>query len=143
MKGGSRFRVKDEPDGDMTVEVEFAKPGTMRMDTIDAAGVSFYRSLSIGSDGKVSPFPAWNRISPEHEVVAASCAKTEKGTSVRFTLSSFAWDGVEARRPGWIQFTIDGSPAWPETHRKHVERSRLNLGTLYGDNFGRILRRVR
>ena len=138
LKNGARFRVKDESNGDLTVEVNFKRNGTIRMNTIDAAGVSWYKGVSIGSDGKVEPIDWRNCISPNHEVVASVVRKEGDGLHVKFTLSSLAWGGCEDRRPGWIQFMDGNSPLWPD--RKRNGESRLNLGLLYANLFGRILR---
>ena len=141
MRDGSRFRVRDEKNGDMSVEVFLKNGRALRMDTIDAAGVSWYRSVVVEPDGKVAPAPSWNRVSPEHEIVSSSAEKTEGGVAVKFTLSSSAWGGTAARRPGWIQFAAGSSPVWPATPLPPGRESRrLNIGTLYADRFGRILR---
>ena len=111
----------------------------MQVNTIDPAGVSWYRSLAITADGKVVPVPQYNSVSPTHEVVSASAKKGDGGTVVTFTLSADGWGGTAARRPGWVQFVKGGSPVWPDLP-PHKERYRLNLGTLYADRFGRIKR---
>ena len=139
MKDGSRFRICDEMNGDITVDVFLKGGAAMQVNTIDAAGVSWYRSLAIAADGKVKPVPQWNSVSPTHEVVSSSAKKGDDGTVVTFTLSADAWGGTAARRPGWVQFEKGGSPVWPVLP-PHKERYRLNLGTLYADRFGRIKR---
>ena len=138
MKNGSRFRVKDETNGDLTVEVQFKKSGSVRMNTIDAAGVSWYKGVTVSSAGKVAPVDWRNRISPDHEVVASTVRKGDDGIVVTFTLSALAWGGSDARRPGWIQFTDGYSPLWPDL--KRTKDYRLNLGSLYANLFGRIVR---
>ena len=140
MKDGSQFRASARANGDIAFEV-FLKGGrTLRMDTIDAAGVSMYRSLVIEPGGNVHPAAAWNRVSPVHEVVCHSARKVEGGVVVSFTLSALGWGGTNARRPGWIQFASGPSSAWPAVPLAHGRAaSRLNLGLLYADQFGRIL----
>ena len=140
MPGGSRFRLKDEPNGDMTFEVLLRNRCPVRMNTIDAAGVSWYRSLLIEPNGTVKPVLARNRISPEHEVAVSSVESTFDGPVVKFTISSRAWGGSGERRPGWIQFEEKSRRPWPDVANRHIEPWRLNLGTLYADCFGRILR---
>ena len=139
MKDGSRFLVSDEPDGGMTVSVFLRKGVALRMNTIDAAGVSWYRSLSIGADGKIAPSVLWNSVTPMHEVVSSKAEKGEGGVTVTFTLSPCAWGGTAARRPGWVQFVKGSTPVWPDLPA-HKEPYRLNLGALYADRFGRIVR---
>lgn len=141
MADGSRFRLKDEANGDLTVELLFAKNCAINMNTIDAAGVSFYRSLVVKPDGTVKPPVPWNRVSPDHEVVSSTSVKTKEGMLVRFTISSFGWGGLNSRRPGWIRFASNGNPIWPDIPNKHATiPERLNLETLYADSFGRISR---
>ena len=137
-KGGRSFRLTDEPNGDFTVEVRFPKGGSVRMDTIDAAGVSWYKGVTISSNGKVVPIDWHNRISPDHEVVTSTVRKEGDGIHVTFTLSALAWGGRDDRRPGWIQFTDGNSPLWPDL--KPTGEGRLNLGSLRANLFGRILR---
>ena len=110
----------------------------MRMDTIDAAGVSWYKGVTISSNGKVVPIDWHNRISPDHEVVTSTVRKEGDGNHVTFTLSALAWGGRDDRRPGWIQFTDGNSPLWPDL--KPTGEGRLNLGSLRANLFGRILR---
>ena len=137
-KGGRSFRLTDEPNGDFTVEVRFPKGGSVRMDTIDAAGVSWYKGVTVASTGKVTPIDWRNRVSPDHEVIASSVRKEGGATVVKFTLSALAWGGNEARRPGWVQFSDGSSPLWPDL--KRTKEYRLNLGGLYANLFGRIVR---
>ena len=137
-KGGRSFRLTDEPNGDFTVEVRFPKGGSVRMDTIDAAGVSWYKGVTVASAGKVTPIDWRNRVSPDHEVIASSVRKEGGATVVKFTLSALAWGGNDARRPGWVQFSDGSSPLWPDL--KRTKEYRLNLGGLYANLFGRIVR---
>ena len=140
MNDGTKFRLQDAPGGDMIVEVCFAKPGGVKMSTIDAAGVSWYRTVTVDLNGNVSPLTSLNRVSPEHEVTAVSTRKTADGTIVKFTLSAFSWGGTPARRPGWIKFMRERDTLWPESSNKHIDWHRLNIGPLYAHDFGRILR---
>jgi hypothetical protein len=138
-KGGRSFRLTDEPNGDFTVEVRFAKGGSVRMDTLDAAGVSWYRGVDVSAGGKVTPAPWRNRVSPDHEVIASSVRKEGGATVVKFTLSALAWGGDGAKRPGWVQFSDGSAQAWPGLQR--TKEYRLNLGGLYANLFGRIVRK--
>jgi hypothetical protein len=140
MNDGTKFRVQDTSGGDMIVEVCFAKPGVVKMSTIDAAGVSWYRTVTVSSTGKVSPLTSMNRISPEHEIENVSVQKTEDGIKVKFALSAFSWGGTPARRPGWIKFMRDFDTLWPESSNRQIDKQRLNIGPLYANDFGRILR---
>ena len=138
MKDGSRFRLRDEANGDMTVDVFLRKGRTLRMNTIDAAGVSWYRSVVVGADGSAKPFEWRYRISPDHEITDVSARKEDGGTVVSFTLSAYSWGGRDDRRPGWIQFMDGSRELWPDARR--TKEGRLNLGPIYANLFGRILR---
>ena len=140
MDDGLRFRISDEANGDMTVAVSFGRNGgAVNMFTIDAAGVSWYKGVTVNSDGRVAPFNWYNRVSPDHEVVASSVVRGENGSVVKFSLSAFAWGGTDARRPGWVQFSRGGNMLWPAA--KQDREYRLNLGSLYANQFGRIVRK--
>ena len=115
------------------------KGAELRLNTIDAAGVSWYRSLTVSATGKVAPVPFWNSVSPGHEVVSSAAEKSEGGVTVTFTLSPCAWGGTASRRPSWVQFVKGSTPVWPSLP-SHKEAYRLNLGALYADRFGRVLR---
>jgi hypothetical protein len=137
-KDGSRLRVCDEENGDMKVEV-FLKGGkTLRLNTIDAAGVSMYRSLLIASSGSVKPVIPYNGVTPQHEVVPSSVKKTEGGVIVTFRILSYSWGDLTSRRPGWIQLMQGGEPLWPD--KELPKESRLNLWPYYAETFGRIVR---
>ena len=138
MKNGTRFRLWDEANGDMTVEVFFAKGGELRMNTIDAAGVSWYRSVMVDSSGRVVPAERRNCIAPDHEIIGVTVRKEDGGAVVKFTLSAFAWGGRDDRRPGWIQFMQNNAELWPDL--KRTKEGRLNLGPLYANLFGKIVR---
>lgn len=141
MADGLRFRLWDEANGDMTVEVRFGQDErAVNMFTIDVAGVSWYKGVVVNANGKVVPFNWYNRISPDHEVVESSVVRDEGGTTVKFTLSAFAWGDSVARRPGWVQFSRDAGAIrlWPASNEDR--KYRLNLGCLNANQFGRIVR---
>lgn len=141
MADGFRFRLSDEDNGDLTVEVRFGHGGgSVNMFTIDVAGVSWYKGVVVNANGKIVPFNWYNRISPDHEVVGSSVVRDGSGITVKFTLSAFAWGDSVARRPGWVQFSrgAGASKLWPAANE--VRESRLNLGSLYANQFGRIVR---
>ena len=142
LPGGSRFRVKDEPNGDMSVDIHLKGKNPILMNTLDAAGVTWYRTLSIQPDGTVraSGIGSRNRVSPSHEVVARSVKSAAEGVIVKFTISSLSWGGSDERRPGWIQFEGKDNSVWPNVDKPHIAPRRLNIGRMYGDSFARILR---
>lgn len=144
MKNGLRFRMTDEENGDMTVELAFGKwMGAVSMFTIDSAGASWYKGVAIWPDGWVAPVDWRNRVSPDHEVVSSSVRKDANGSAtVTFTLSASAWGATDAMRPAWVGFfgsaAAYGEPLWPGL--KTDKEPRLNLGALYANLFGRIVR---
>lgn len=139
MPGGSRFRLKRGPNGDMSVELHLKTRRSVRMNTIDAAGVMWYRSVFVHPDGTVDTMGGKKRIAPNHEIASSSLEEVADGVIVKFVISSSSWGGSDERRPGWIQFEAQGFPAWPVVNREHMVTRRLNIGKMYGDSFARIL----
>jgi hypothetical protein len=137
-KDGSKFRVWDEENGDMTVEVFLKNGGEMRVNTLDAAAVSWYRTLIISPDGSVAPEYSRNRVSPSHEVVESSVVKSKDGMTVKFRISALAWGGSDERRPGWIQLIRNHSSLWPDFPR--CKEVRLNIFPRHAEYMGRIIR---
>lgn len=137
-KDGSKFRVRDEDNGDMTVEVFVKNGGVMKVNTLDVAAVSWYRTLIIDGDGNVAPERAGNRVSPAHEVAESSAVKSKDGVTVKFRLSALAWGGSDERRPGWIQLMRDYSSLWPDFPR--YKEVRLNIFPRHAEYMGRIVR---
>ena len=131
---GFRFRVADEEDGDMRIEIATAAD-SVTFHTLDAAGVLWQRGVVVNADGEaISPI-AWNAVTPGHEV-RAQVAKKDGERIYTVFLSAFGWNRDSRLRPAWIYFTIGGRN-WPDGPRAD---HRLNLGTIQGDRFGRILR---
>ena len=136
---GVRFRVRGEESGDLTVELEEAHPKEIRLVTLDAAGVSWYKSVVVGEDGTVAPFRPGNAVPlEEHRVVRQSAERTDNGLKVRFTLSAAAWQGRAERRPGWLQLLDGFKPLWPESAGADIENARLNIFPLSSTLFGRL-----
>jgi hypothetical protein len=137
-KDGSKIRVRDEDNGDMTIDVFLAKGKTLKVNTLDEAGVSWYRGVVVSPDGTVKPIASYNGVSPRHEVVSSSAKKTDGGVEVSFRLSACAWGATDARRPGWIQLMEGFKPLWPD--KQLPKESRLNLWPNHAEIFGRIIR---
>jgi len=134
---GFRFRVEDEADGDMKIEV-LTTADNFTFYTFDASGVSWQRGVAVTSTGGVRSPLSGNVVTPGHE---ASLVVTEKGKEHLYsiTLSAFGWNRDPRLRPGWLHFRVRGS-CWPAVKQPEY---RLNLGNIQGDRFGRILRKVR
>ena len=136
---GGRFRVRIEENGDYTFDVEMEKKDNVTICTLDAAGVTWYRQLIVGANGKVTPTGGWNCVTPCHEVVASSVVKNAGKTTVTFTISAAAWGGRDDRRPQWILLTKGATQLWPATARdERNPLQRLNIGMFYGYRFGRL-----
>ena len=136
---GGRFRVRIEENGDYTFDVEMEKKDNVTICTLDAAGVTWYRQLIVGANGKVTPTGGWNCVTPCHEVVASSVVKNAGKTTVTFTISAAAWGGRDDRRPQWILLTKGVTQLWPTTARdERNPLQRLNIGMFYGYRFGRL-----
>ena len=137
-RDGTKFKVRTEENGDLTVDLLMAKPRSLTVATVDAAGVSWYRRVSVSSDGKVVVPSLEHVVTPAHELARSSARWTPEGLSVSFTLSAAGWDGRDDRRPGWIQL-IDGTePLWPVLAHPDLHDGRLNLSPLNASIFGRL-----
>lgn len=136
---GTMFKVRFEDDGDMTVDLLMPRPHSLIVATMDVAGVSWYRQVSVSADGRVKIPLIWNVVTKAHEITRQSVRQTSNGLAVSFTLSAVGWDGRDDRRPGWIQL-IDGSkPLWPSLRNPDDEDNRLNLSPMRASIFGRIV----
>ena len=140
-KDGTKFRVRAEGNGDVTVDLLMPEPRDLTVATIDAAGVSWYRRVSVASDGTVSIPEIWNVVSPAHELVCSSARRTSEGFAVSFTLSATGWGGRDDRRPGWIQLLDEkkAEPLWPAVEHPDAKDHRLNLSPLRATIFGRLI----
>ena len=127
-------------NGDVTVDLLMPKPRDRTVATIDAAGVSWYRRVSIASDCAVSIPVLWNSVSPAHELVCSLARQTPEGLAVSFTLSAAGWGGRDDRRPGWIQLLgdQDRDPLWPDVAHPDAKDWRLNLSPMRASIFGRL-----
>ena len=65
--GDVRFRVDETDGGDLAVELDFRRGRRLRVNTLDAAGVTFYRSVSVDETG-ARPFEFSNAAPPAHKV---------------------------------------------------------------------------
>ena len=110
------------------------------LSTIDAAGVSWYRQISIDSCGTAVPHGGWNCVTPCHEVVSCSHADRGGNTVVTFTISSSAWGARDDRRPQWLMFSRGRESLWPLVPQdSRYAPARLNIGFSHGYRFGRIV----
>ena len=143
---GTRFRLRKTDGGDLAMEVELAKGAHLIVHTLDAAGVSWYKSVSVDEKGARS-YPWFNMVSPGHEVVESKVASRNGKTVVAFALASAAWGGRGDRRPEWIQVIHDGGPEadwnsrgnWPLWPKGELADDwRLNLHPAQANLFGRI-----
>ena len=144
--GGVRFRADETGGGDLALELDLPRGARVRVNTLDAAGVTWYRSVSVDETG-ARPYEFSNAVPPAHEVAECRVEAGKERAQVRFVLSSDGWDGRSDRRPEWLQVMNDGAteripdpnaPLWPE--RKLPKGDwRLNLDPLRGRLFGRLL----
>lgn len=134
--GGVRFRVGETDGGDLAVELDFRRGRRLRVNTLDAAGVTFYRSVSVDETG-ARPFEFSNAAPPAHKVADSRADVADGRVRVRFVLLSAGWDGRADRRPEWIQAMDDCTPLWPPRELPAGDW-RLNLDPLRGSLFGRL-----
>ena len=139
-KGGVRFRVRAEDNGDMTVDLSLAKPRAFTVATMDAAGVTWYKRVEVATSGRVSVPTLYNAVVSQHEIVRQSAERTKAGgLEISFTLSAAAWGGRDDRRPGWMQLIESSSPIWPDLPHPDVKDWRLNLSPMRATLFGRLV----
>ena len=144
--GGVRFRADETDAGDLALELDLPRGARLRVNTLDAAGVTWYRSVSVDETG-ARPYEFSNAVPPAHKVAECRAEAGEGRAQVRFVLSSAGWGGRSDRRPEWLQVMNDvatdripdpNAPLWPE--RKLPKGDwRLNLDPLRGRLFGRLL----
>ena len=136
--GDVRFRLSETDGGDLDIELDFRCGMHLRVNTLDAAGVTWYRSVSVDEAG-ARPYEFSNAVPPAHKVADSRAEVTDGRVRVRFVLSSVGWDGRDDRRPEWLQVMDDCTPLWPEGRIPDGDW-RLNLDPLRGYLFGRLVR---
>ena len=133
----SRLQMSATDSGDLSVAVEF-KRGTrrLRLCTLDAAGVSWYRSVAVDDKG-ARPYPQRNVVSPAHEVADCQVERSGGRVTVRFKLLSAGWGGRSDRRPEWIMLMNGAKPVWPDSEAITFDW-RLNLDPVRANRMGRF-----
>ena len=135
-RGGVKFRARETDGGDLAIELDFLKGMRLRVNTLDAAGVTWYRSLEIDETG-ARPYRFSNTVTPAHEIAECRADIADGRVLVRFVLSSAAWGGRSDRRPEWLQVMNGRTPLWPEGEIPSGDW-RLNLDPVRGCLFGRL-----
>ena len=132
---GFRFRVEDTAAGDLAVTVK-TPVHNVSVYTFDTAGVLWQRGASISSNGKIESPLTWNAVTPGH---AATGTVARDGNDFVYTLKLGAdgWNRDTRLRPGWLHLRLGNGAVWPDLP---AASPRLNLGTVQGHNFGRIIR---
>ena len=128
---GYSLKAEAVADGSLRVSIRTPDSRPVRVSTIDALGLSVYRTLTFDADGKVYEMTI-NRIAANHDVVGSAAKKIPGGGyELTFTLASSGWERDSRMRPGWIQVQSgdrinqwDFAPVWP---RRAKAASRLNL----------------
>jgi len=138
---GVRFRARETDIGDLEIELEFRRGTNLRVNTLDAAGVTWYRSIAVDETG-ARPYEFHNVVTPSHEVAESRVEVADGRVRVRFTLSSTGWGGHgerrrSLRRPEWLQVMNGNTPLWPERKLPSGDW-RLNLDPVRGYLFGRL-----
>ena len=133
--GKARFRADFSPNGDFVLEGEDLSCGRLRMNTIDACGVSWARHVNVRRDGTWST-DADNVITPQHEVKEYTVGPSASGWSFRLVLDCRGWGDNPARRPAWLCLVGDSAPLWPGIVPS--SEYRLNIGNMSPDVYGRI-----
>ena len=139
--GGVRFRARETVGVGLEIELDFRKEMRLRVNTLDAAGVTWYRSIAVDETG-ARPYEFHNVVTPSHEIAECSAEVADGRAHVRFVLSSAGWGGHGERRrslhrPEWIQVMNGNTPLWPERQLPSGDW-RLNLDPVRGNLFGRL-----
>jgi len=134
--GDVLFRVHEADGGDLAIELDFRRGMRLRVNTLDAAGVTWYRSVAVDETG-ARPYEFSNAMPPTHKVAESRADAADGRVRVRFVLSSAGWDDRDDRRPEWFQVMDDCTPLWPERELPSGDW-RLNLDPLRGCLFGRL-----
>ena len=139
--GGVRFRVRETGSEDLEIELDFRKEMRLRVNTLDAAGVTWYRSIAVDETG-ARPYEFHNVVTPSHEIAECRAEVADGRAHVRFVLSSAGWGGDgerrrSLRRPEWLQVMNGNTPLWPEKRLSSGDW-RLNLDPVKGNLFGRL-----
>ena len=133
----SRFQLQPTDSGDLSVAVEFKRGRSLRLNTLDAAGVTWYRSVAVDDEG-ARPYPRRNVVTPAHEVSDCRVERSGGRTTVRFKLLCAGWGGRADRRPEWIQLMVGEKPVWPDSEAIKVNW-RLNLDPVRANRMGRFM----
>ena len=139
--GGVKFRARETDGGDLEIELDFRRGMRLRVNTLDAAGVTWYRSLEVDETG-ARPYEFHNVVTPSHEIAECHAEVADGRAHVRFVLSSAGWGGHgerrrSLRRPEWLQIMNGNTPLWPERQLPSGDW-RLNLDPVRGNLFGRL-----
>ena len=133
---GVRFRARETDAGDLEIELNFHCESKLRVNTLDAAGVTWYRSVEVDTYG-ARPYRFSNVVTPSHEISECKFLSINNRSTVKFVLSSAGWGGRADRRPEWIQVMEGDTPVWPSGEIPSGDW-RLNLDPLRGYLFGRL-----
>ena len=134
--GGVRFRVRETNGGDLEIELDFHSGMRLCVNTLDAAGVTWYRSVEVDETG-ARPYRFSNTVTLGHKIPKSHAEVASGRARVRFVLSSAAWDRRGDRRPEWLQVMNGNTPLWPERQLPSGDW-RLNLDPMRGYLFGRL-----
>ena len=140
-RDGRRFRLRMAADGGLEVELLLPRPEELLVSTLDAAGVSWYKTVRVRADGTAEPYRPENAVPLlVHQVVRSDVERLESGLRVRFVLGPGGWQNRADRRPGWLRILSAGEKSvWPEGPDPDRRDSRLNLWPFEAVQFGRVV----
>lgn len=142
-RDGYRLRLEETPDGGIEVHVRTPDDRPVRFSTLDALGLSVYRTLTFDRSGKAYD-KTINRVASNHIVgEIAATSLPEGGYELVFVLSPESWGNDVRMKPGWLQLqTGDSIDQWdfaPVLPNRGISVPRLNLRHEACD-FARIVR---
>ena len=120
-RSGYRLQVAAAADGGLKVTVRTPDRRPIRFSTLDALGLSVYRTLNFDASGKWYDLTI-GRLAPNHVVI--DCAAKDLpggGYELTFTYAAEGWGNDPRMRPAWVQLQAgddirqwDFAPVWPE-----------------------------
>ena len=88
--GGVRFRVRETGSEDLEIELDFRKEMRLRVNTLDAAGVTWYRSIAVDETGARPYERNAAPKSPTAERTSGSCSRPLAGAETAIAAEVFA-----------------------------------------------------
>ena len=130
---GYAFTVRFLANGDFEVVGQSPTAAELTMRTFNGCATAWPLQVMLRPDGY--SVPDRNVVAPTAVVKVYEPHRDGKGWRFRLVLDARVW--ASAKRPGWINFSRAATSVWPTVSAP--SESRLNLGPIPPEDFGRIL----